>query len=225
MDLEELKLIWANYDRKLDTCIRLSSQLLNAATLKKTHSAVQRWIAFVVFELVVNLLGVVLLGSFIADEIASPRFWIPALVLDLFLVSLVAATIRLLAMASAIDFGAAVAEIQRKIETLRIWRIQTTKWTLLLAPLMWIPLLIVVLKGCLGVDAYAVLDGAWLLWNVIFGVAVIPAAIVLSKRYAGRLGRSSAIQRFMRDIAGYNLSSATRFLAELQTFQDESPVA
>jgi hypothetical protein len=40
--------------------------------------------------------------------------------------------------------------------------------TLVLVPVAWIPLLIVVLKGLFGVDAYAALSSVWLVANVVF---------------------------------------------------------
>jgi hypothetical protein len=91
----------------------------------------------------------------------------------------------------------------------------------LLEPLLWILLLIVVLEAFFGVDAYAVLDSGWLLLNLILGLAVIPLAICMSKRYADRLERSPMVQRFMKDIAGHSLSSATRFLAKLKDFEKQ----
>jgi hypothetical protein len=81
-------------------------------------------------------------------------------------------------------------------------RIRVTKWTLLSAPLLWTPLLIVALKGQLGLDAYAIFSQSWL---------------------AANLERSPCIQSLMRDIAGYNLTAAAGFLSSLARFEEESP--
>ena len=77
------------------------------------------------------------------------------------------------------------------------------------------------LKGLLSVDAYAAFPGRWLAANVLFGLAVIPLAVWLSRRYAGRMEGSPAVQRILRDIAGYNLSAATGFLDSLAQFEKE----
>ena len=75
---------------------------------------------------------------------------------------------------------------RRSSSDLRLTRIRTTLWTLLFAPLMWVPLLIVALRGLFGVDVYAA-GPAWLVANALFGVAVIPLAIFIAKRYGSRL--------------------------------------
>jgi flagellar biogenesis protein FliO len=75
--------------------------------------------------------------------------------------------------------------------------------------------------GRRGVDAYKVFGGTVLAVNVLFGLAVIPIAIWVSRKFGDRMGRSPVIQRVMRELAGYNLNAATRFLATLSEFEDE----
>jgi flagellar biogenesis protein FliO len=57
--------------------------------------------------------------------------------------------------------------------------------------------------------------------NVLFGLAIIPMAIWVSRKFGDRMGRSPIIQRLMRELAGYNLNAATCFLATLSEFEDE----
>lgn len=105
--------------------------------------------------------------------------------------------------------------------SLKVQRVRATMWTLLAAPLLWILVLIVALKGLIGLDAYAVFDGAWLAANVLFGVAVIPLAVWISRRQADRMDRSPFVQSLLRDIAGYNLNAAMGFLGSLEQFEEE----
>jgi hypothetical protein len=221
MNLEELKLNWAAYDQKLDTSIRLNLQLLNTTKLNKTRSAMQRLIAILALDLVVNLIIVIYLGSFIADHITAPRFVLAALALDVFTLLLIVSSIRQMVMAREIDYSGPVAEIQKKMETLRIHKIKRTKWTLLVAPLVWTPLQIVALKAFLGLDAYALLGVSYLAWNVIVGVAVIALAIWVSKKLTTRIERSSIVQGLMNTLAGYNLNVATQSLKTLKDFEKE----
>ena len=69
-----------------------------------------------------------------------------------------------------------------------------------------------------GMDIY---EAAWLWSNVAFGLALIPLAIWLSKKFGDRIGRFPMIQRFMKDLAGYNLNAAADFLATLSEFEKE----
>ena len=221
MNLEELKLNWAAHDQKLDTIIRLNLRLLNAPKLNKTRSAMQRLMAFLVLNFAVNFIVMICLGSFIADHIAAPRFVIPAGALDVFTLLIIVSSVRQLILAMGIDYSGPVAEIQKKMERLRIHKIQETKWTLVVATLIWTPLQIVALKAFLGLDAYALLGPAYLFWNVVVGVAVIALAVWMSKRYANRMARSSIVQGLMNTFAGYNLNAATQSLRNLEDFEKE----
>jgi flagellar biogenesis protein FliO len=58
--------------------------------------------------------------------------------------------------------------------------------------------------------------------NLLVGLAIIPLALWLSRRFSDRMGRSPFIQRLMQDLAGYNLNAATRFLTTLSQFEDEN---
>jgi hypothetical protein len=82
------------------------------------------------------------------------------------------------------------------------------------------PLFVVAMRGLLAVDVYATFDTAWLISNVVFGLAVIPAGLWISHRFADRLGRSPLIQRLLRDIGGQNLAKATDFLNSLARFAE-----
>lgn len=65
--------------------------------------------------------------------------------------------------------------------------------------------------GVFGVDAYRVPGTAWLWANLLLGLAVIPVAVWVSKRFGHRLGRSPAIQRLVKDLAGQELNAAAGF--------------
>jgi hypothetical protein len=172
-----------------------------------------------------GLAGLGLLGQFIYANWAEPRFALPAVVLHVWTIAMVAASLRPMAMALGIDYDQPVAKIQKQLEDLRVLRIRLTKWALLTGQLVWwIPFLIVALKGFLGVDAYRVFGAVYLLANVAFGLAVIPLAIWVSRKFGGRMGRSPVIQRLMRDVAGYNLNAATGFLATLAEFESETGI-
>jgi flagellar biogenesis protein FliO len=57
--------------------------------------------------------------------------------------------------------------------------------------------------------------------NVLFGLAIIPLAIWVSRKFGDRMGSYRVIQRLMRVLAGYDLNAATGFLATLSEFADE----
>ena len=123
--------------------------------------------------------------------------------------------IRQIAAALELDYGKPIATIQKQLASLRIMRIRYTQVTLVAGTLAWTPFVIVVLKGFFSLDAYNVLGMAWLSANLLFTLAVVALAIGLSKKYGNGLSRAPLIQRLVKDLAGYNLNTATGFLASL----------
>jgi len=222
MELDALKEKWVEYDRKLDLSIRLNRQLLMAANRNRARSPLRRFAAFAGLGALVGLIGPILLGQFIYRHWTEPRFLLPALVLHIWVVANLGASIRQIAMALAIDYDKPVAVIQKQLESLRVFRIRLIQWAVLTGQVIcWTPLLIVALKGLWDVDAYQVLGAPFLLANLAAGLAFIPLAVWASRKFANRMSRSPLAQRLMRELAGYNLNAATAFLATLAEFEDE----
>jgi hypothetical protein len=221
MELDDLKRSWEEQGRQLDASLRLNTHLLRESALSKASTATTRLSWLLMAEILLDLVLCVWLGSFNADHITEPRFLIPGIVLHLFAIGSMVLGIHQWLALKRIDYGAPVLEIQKRLGGLRVQRVRATKLILLSVLLLWTPLLIVSLKGLLGVDAYVIFSGAWLAANLALGVAVIPLAVWISKRYADRMERSPLIQRLMRDLAGYNVNAATDFVSSLARFEEE----
>ena len=222
MEIEDLKQRWEEQDRKLEASLRLNTRLLNASVLDKAATAMTRLSRLVAIELILNLGIALWLGSFIAEHISEARFFIPAAALATGVIALIIDCVRQLERINTVDYGEPIVEIQKKLGRLQVQRIRSTKMVFLTAALVWIPMLIVALKGLLGVDAYALFSSAWLAANVLFGVALIPLAVWISRRYADRMKGSPLVRSLMRDMAGYNLNAAMGFLGKLERFEQEA---
>lgn len=221
MALQELKDGWADYDRKLGASLRLNASLLRESGLSRTRSVLARLLYRVAAGLLLDLALVAVLGLFAAEHVDQLRFLIPALVLDLGAIVLVSRGAREALALKSLDYGAPVIAIQSQLEQIRIHRIRTTKWILLCVPLAWTPLLIVAMKGILGLDAYAILPGNWLAANLALGVAAVPLLLWISRRFTTRFAGSALLQRWLDDIAGRNLAAATGYLDQLARFERE----
>jgi hypothetical protein len=207
MELDELKDRWADRDRKLDLSIRLNRQLLRSLNTQRLRSPVQRFAWLIGLGAVSGVFAAGWMGQFIYANWGEPRFVLPAVVLDLWVIASMAASVRLVVGALQIDYSQPVAAIQRQIESLRVLRMRVTRWALLTGQLVWwIPALIVVLKGVWGVDAYQVLSPTFFVVNLAVGFALIPVAIWAAKKIG----------------PGYNLEAATGFLADLSAFETET---
>jgi hypothetical protein len=221
MDLDELQRKWAAHDGKLDAILRLNRELLSATRLERAQSAVRRLAAFLALEVAMMLFAVLPLGSFAFDHRNTARFALPAVALEVFAIAILAGTVRQMVTALHIDYGQPVAVVQRQVEALRARRARFNGRILLASPLAWAPLVVVVLQGLFGVDAYRVPGIRWLVANLLLGLAVLVGALWVSRRFAGRMSASPLFQRLMNDLAGYNLKAASRSLQTLSDFEDE----
>ncbi len=220
MEIEEMKELWSQSNRSLEASVRLNAMLLRQWNLRKADTFLERLSRGIIFELISKVIASVLIGSFAAAHVHEPRFLIPALVLDAYIMALVAGGGRQLAQIKAVDYDAPVVEIQKDLADLRLRRIRTTLWVLLFAPLMWLPLLIVALRAIFGVDIYAA-GATWLVANALFGLAVIPLAILIAKRYRSRIASHTLLRLLADEIAGRSLAEALDRLDAIRRFEQD----
>jgi hypothetical protein len=218
-DLDDLKALWAEHDRKLERSLRLNRRLLEEASLGRARSALGRLKALVAIDLAGNAISAVALVAF-ASAFPEPRFVLPAIVLALGALALANGNIRQL-IAARIDPGEPIARAQRRLEELRHLRVKCVRWTLLLAPLAWPPLAIVALKVLFDVDAWIAPGVAWLAANLAFGIAVPVIAWAVSVRYGARWRASRFVGRIANTISGRSLADAARALEAITEFEDE----
>jgi hypothetical protein len=217
-DLDEMKEVWTAHDMKLDQIIRLNRELLNFATLSKARSATRRMSWALGLEAVMWLVMIVSLGSFISHHVAELRLSLSAAALDVYTITMLAATIRQIVAIRKIDFSRPVTAIQKQLEMLRVMRIRTTQRALLGGTVFWAPFLIVAARAFLGLD---IVNSLWLWVNVAFGLCLIPLTVWLSKVFGERMGRFPFVQRVMNDLAGRSLTAASEFISQLSGFVAE----
>jgi hypothetical protein len=215
MELDELKERWAEHDRKLDESLRLNRQLLRDSYTRRAKFALWRLAAMLAAGSIFMLVVIVSLGRFIAQNWSMPRIAGPAIVLDVLAIATLAALNAQIGLALSINYNQPIAVIQKRLETLRKFRIRYIQAIFLLATLTWVPIFIVLTR---------LFDTAWVVANVAFGFLVLAVGFWLSRHYGDRLSNSAFGQRFLRDLAGYNLNAASGFLAKLAEFEkDHSP--
>jgi hypothetical protein len=220
VELEEIKTLWAAGNEKHEASARLNRSLLQRWNLRKVDTSLKWRARSIGIELLGGACAMFLLGSFAADHILELRFAAPAIALGVYAIALIIANARQLAAVNAVDFDEPVVAIQKRLARLRIARIRTIAWTLLFAPLMWVPLLVVAARAVFGVDVYAA-GGLWLLANLLFGLAVIPIAIGTAHLLAARSTKSRGLRSLGDLIAGRTLASALESLDSVVRFEGD----
>jgi hypothetical protein len=223
MGMDTFQQKWAEQDRKLDLSIHLNRQLLMASNMTRVQSPLRRFAFFQLLEALLGAAVTLMTGQFIYAHWHEPRFVVPAMVLHIWVIANVAAAVRQAVMALQIDHAKPIASIQKQLESLRVLRIWVIRWDLLTGQIVWwIPFLIVAFKSFAGVDVYQVCGETFLAVNVLFGLALIPLAIWVSRKFGERMGRSAIVKGLVTAIAGYNLNAAIRSLGAVSEFASEN---
>ena len=222
LTLDDLKSEWLARDRQLETSLRMNTMLLREALLEKLGAKLGRASAGNVFQILFSIPFLAFFGWFIAHHIDQPAFLIPALLLQVWTVVMLALSIHQRIELRDLDYSRPVLALQGEIEKIKIARLSTFKWAFLTGQLLWwAPFILVLFKGLLGVDLYTIsaFMPQFIAWNIAFGVAFIPFTLWASKLLVGRIGGSPRFQKFTDGIAGSDVAVARRFLAKLARFE------
>ena len=225
LTLDDLKIEWMARDRQLETGLRMNTMLLRETLLEKHSANLGSDSAGNVFQILFSIPFLAFFGWFIVGHIDQPAFLLPAVLLQAWTVVMLALSIQQRGQLRGLDYGRPVLELQSQIEHIKITRLNTFKWAFLTGQLLWwIPFVLVVFKGLLGVTLYTVsaFMPTFIAWNIAFGVAFIPFALWASKQLSGRLGGSPRFQKFTDGIAGSDVAVAREFLGKLARFGQES---
>ena len=185
------------------------------SALVKAGGAITRLRAALVATLVMNALLVAAFARFTAAHHGELRFAVPGAVLFAATGAQVVAGAKQIWRLGALDFAEKVTVLQRKAAELRRARIEAVRWTFFLAPLLWVPLLVVSFAALFDVDVYAALPAAWFVANVVFGLAFAVAASAAASWVEARFGDRPLVRRLARDLTGANLVAVEDLLREL----------
>lgn len=213
-ELEALQAKWAERDRQLERALTLNRRLLVAVAFDRARPTMARFALGQGIEAALSALAVLWIGNFNYLERGDLRYLLPGIGVQVYAIAILALQLIQIGMAR-IDPTEPVALAQSRLERLRILRIRATQATLLSAPLVWGLLVLVMPRGLVGLDVYRHFPFGWLVGNILFGLAFIPIALWLARRFNRRFGGSPFMRNLLRDMAGQSLTKAQSFLADL----------
>jgi hypothetical protein len=217
--LDELRKEWSDHSRRLDERLRLSADLLRDDWIEQQRERVRKVSPCAKFSLAVWIAAVVLLNIFLATHANQPALFLTALVLDIWVIATGVVQVRQQQALRNLDFGLPLLELQAQVASLRIARIRSFNLAFLTGQIVWWIPFVVVVAGALGVNLYlSPKFRIYAAWNVAFGIAFIPLAIWLSRRYGERLSRSSIVRHIADSIAGRDIAVASEYLEKLARF-------
>lgn len=220
--LEELRDEWCGHSRRLDERLRLSAHLLRDDWIERQRERVRKLGPFGKFSMTVWIATMVLLGFFLGTHLNQPALFVTALVLDVWVIAAGVAGLREQQALRDLDYGLPLVELQGRVEALRIARIRSFNRAFLTGQIVWWIPFVVVVFGALGANLYSSPQFlVFAAWNIAGGIAFIPLAIWLSRRYGERLSRSSIVRHIADSIAGRDIAAAREYLEKLRRFESE----
>ncbi len=225
MDLDDLKAEWAKRDQALLQSLRLQKALLRDMLVEKRLEKLRRHHLLNVIEFLFYLAFVIGFGAFLAANWGRWEFFIPALFLDIWTIAMGAITIAERARLLDVDFSAPVLEIQKRLAGLQAERARVFQWAFLTGQVLWwIPFVIVLFWGVLGVDLYRASPfmPLFIASNIAVGLALIPILWWTQRSLGPRLAKSSLARSALDSITGRDLAEARAIATRLERFEAEA---
>lgn len=219
MQLDDLKEAWAAHGALLERSIALDERLLRERMLGKVRFALGPCVVARALEV---LLGIVVLGvvmPVLTGHTAEPRYLVAGGAVAVFAFGVTALSARLLVLSLQLDYGGPVTTIQRDVERIKLAEYRAQKWALLGGVVVWLPAALLAFEALTGLEPLAGVELAFLGANLAFGLAVLIAGQLLSKRYVERSDLGPRARRVVDALSGRALRVAAGHLAEVERFQ------
>ena len=112
INMDEMRTKWAELDKKLEKSVQINKQLLNMNYLERANSELKKNTLGWIFEIVMCVVCLLLMGSFLFENRNEFRFFLPGLFLHLFWIADLGAIIHLMIATQKIDYAQPVIVIQ-----------------------------------------------------------------------------------------------------------------
>lgn len=184
MDFQELSTLWNSSEQELNQQIEIRQKLVKEISMRKvkTHLAEIKWTAFV--ELGVNLLFVLFISRYLAENLSETKFFAPGLLLFIFTIGSLVFSSYKLTLYYGIQAGFSVVQTQEKVARLRYLELLSTNSLYLAIPLFYAPFMIVMAKAVANFDLYRY--GDWLIYSTLGSVGVALVVVYLLKKFPSK---------------------------------------
>jgi hypothetical protein len=223
MELQELKNIWAEYDRKLDRNLHLNMQLLRQMNFDKVKNKLSKLLFFKVIEMIVFGSAVIYLGRFTVNNWSVPQLSVSAIIIGALFIVCFVYNIKQLSIIIQLQMGynRAIAPIQKKIEQLKLMIVTYVKITLLLFPLYPV-LLLLAGKVIFDMDFLDSKHRTYFLSNASVGLVLLILAFWFLRQLSSKNINSTAAKILLTGSGWYQANSAYKFLGEIEKFEQEA---
>ncbi len=222
LDLDAMRGRWAEQGRQLDQSLAMDLAAVRAALDRRTLSAFRRHRGWLLLGLAGALIAASLLIVFLVAHWGQWP-WV-GLALSLLPLTLSEAWVDALEWRALrrLDFDAPVATLETRLDALQTRRLRQVKAILACSVLLWMPFLLVAVKGLFGADLMRVLHPSVLWINLALGLAFVPLSLGVAAWVSKRFGGTPGLRRFGEDAAGDSWARARGELEARADFEREA---
>jgi hypothetical protein len=216
MEIQEMSPSFAALEARVEKAVSQQTDLrnqLHESSLKSIGGKTQRSPAL---DIVVAGLALVATGGFVADNFNDlqriPVTAIPALIVFALCIFTVNVSVRQLILSSELEYAKPMVETQLVLAKLRKLRVRSTQWIFISGFALWFIFPILLGQMILGARFMLAMSPAWIVANVIFGLAMVPVInwMMMKSKYA------TSIQN---EFAGKDVREAEEFMNQIREFQ------
>lgn len=224
MELDDLKGAWADHGTRLARNVAIDEARLSRPATRRLRLTLAPYVAWLAVELALGVALLAAVTSVLAGHLDEPRYVVAGGALWIVAFWTTASCAYLVVASAELDSAGPVAAIQHDLERMKLVEYRALKWALLGGVLAWLPASLILFEAFTGVAALARVDLAYLVVNLVFGLAVVVAGHAWSKAYVERAGASSWARTLLDATSGRGLRKAAERLDEIARFVREDDV-
>ncbi len=156
MELDELKGVWAQYDKKLSDSLRLNEELLKKSVLDKSNREMKTPLNYEIGTAIITCILSLFLGVSTYRFASEIKFLIPGLIATILTLSGFISSVKKVNALTGIDYyNSSVVELQRSINRIKQKAILSRKAEYYLFPLYTISFAPIFVKAVYNIDIYS----------------------------------------------------------------------
>lgn len=155
MELDDLKSIWLQYDKKLSDNLRLNEELLRKLNLNSSKREMQKLLIYELVNIVIAVLVILFVLPISFRFINQLQYCIPGFItIVLTVIYIIFGLIMTNGLLNIDYYGSPVVKVQRKILSIKSKSLKYRKYELILMPMFLLPLLPLLYKVVYDIDIY-----------------------------------------------------------------------
>lgn len=217
MELDDLKATFQTLNANLERQNALNLALLRESRKEKVRHGLRPLVWGQAIQMALGLLLALLSAGFWTAHRQVPHLLLAGLAMHAYGLVMILFGARMQVLIHAVDFGAPVLEIQKRLARLRRFYVVGGMWIGLPWFLLWLPFMTMVFMGLFGADMWVNAPGVYALGAAI-GVGGLGLTFAFHRWALGRPGLSKKLEA---SAAGTSLNRAQALLDELAGFGAE----